>query len=350
MSESNRRDDDSSTSVHLPTAVGGILLGGGVVAAIFVLKGRMKGRMQMSEIQSSLRRLEEGDTKILEQARYTSGMQNNYEDLGKKLNMIDRYDQSISNMTTKVEELQSIFHSPRMRGMVGEMQLEALIRDVWPPTSYSFQTSLSNGSIPDCILKLPMPIGNLVIDAKFPLDAFLELQHCNSSSAKEEEKAARKKLSKHLRNHVKTIADKYIIPGETANSAVLFLPSEAVFSEVVENHQDVITDAFQRKVWVTSPITLLALLTTMRGMVRDLTVSEHAEAIMGEVRALKADIARLVKRNEDVDKHFQNARDSLLEMQTSTLKIARRSQKMTMLSEEETVIPSTSKGDDSTLI
>jgi DNA recombination protein RmuC len=346
MNGSNRGDDDSRSSVHLPTAVGGILLGGGIVAAIFVLKGR-KGRMQLSDIQSSLRRLEEGDTKILEQARYTSGMQNNYEELGKKLNMIDRYDQSISNMTTKVEELQSIFHSPRMRGLVGEMQLEALIRDVWTPTSYSFQTSLSNGSIPDCILKLPMPIGKLVIDAKFPLDAFLELQRCNISNGKEEEKAARKKLSKHLRNHVKTIADKYILPGETANSAVLFLPSEAVFSEVVENHQDVITDAFQKKVWITSPITLLALLTTMRGMVRDITVSEHAEAIMGEVRALKADIARLVKRNEDVDRHFQNARDSLLEMQTSTLKIARRSQKMTMLSEEE-IIPSMSKGDDST--
>lgn len=306
---------------------------------------------QLSEIQSSLRRMEKVlpesesrlGSRLQEQERHiSSGMSSHYSRLNKSLEVVHAYGQSLMEATGKIDELQSIFHSPRTRGLVGEMQLEALVKDAWPPHCYAFQSRLSNGSRPDCVLKLPHPIGNLIIDSKFPLDAFRDMQQADSSVGESGGKVqppidkdqARKKLSKHLREHVRAIATKYIIPGETASSAVLFLPSEAIFAEVVEHHQVVVTEAFRENVWITSPTTLMAMLATMRATVRDVTVSQRVGKIMQEVRLMEADMDRLKKRSDDVEKNFDKARESLRQMNISAEKVARRRQNMASLSGE----------------
>lgn len=146
--------------------------------------------------------------------------------------------------------------------------------------------------------------------------------------------AARKKLSDNLRKHVKDIADKYIIPGETADCALLFLPSEAIFCEIVEHHVSIITDAHKLRVWIACPTTLMAVLTTMRGVVRGMAVNERADAIVSEVGGILSDIERLVARAEKVERNVENARENLRQMRISVDKVVRKKEKLDSLNED----------------
>jgi DNA recombination protein RmuC len=318
----------------------GMLLGGAAAlgfAAGFALRGRAPSlsrgvvasaaeQQQMIDIQSSLRRLEQG----IPETESRIGIK-----LQTQEKHIAIYGQSMSNMITKVDDLKTVFHSPRLRGVFGELQLETLVRDVMHPGSFAFQSSLSNGTRPDCVLKLPPPIGTICIDAKLPLDAFRELCTAQNENNANDVVMARKRMSKHLQEHIRQIANKYIIPGETAESALLFLPSEAVFAEVVEHHDGVVLDAYKRRVWISSPTTLMAVLTTMRCTIRDITLSHQTDIILKEVLAMKDDIDRLEKRNETVEKSFEKAQHSLRQMRISTDKISQRREKISMLTEQD---------------
>jgi DNA recombination protein RmuC len=333
----------NKSSLQLPD---GVILGGVAVlgfAAGFAFRGRglalQRGvvaasaseaeQRQLIDIQSSLRRLEQGIPET--ESRIGSKLQSQEKHIA-------LYGQSMSSMMTKVDDLKTVFHSPRQRGVFGELQLETLVRDVMHPGSFAFQSTLSNGTRPDCVLKLPRPIGTICIDAKLPLDAFREL--CTASNSESNNNAsdvvaARNKMSKHFQEHIRQIADKYIIPGETADSALLFLPSEAVFAEVVEHHDGVVRDAYKRRVWIASPTTLMAVLTTMRCTIRDITLSHQTDIILREVHAMKDDIDRLEKRNESVEKSFEKAQHSLRQMRISTDKIMQRRGKISMLTERD---------------
>jgi DNA recombination protein RmuC len=347
--------DETSNKSSLQLSVSdGILLGGAAVlgfAAGFALRGRVGAlslqrvasaseaeQRQLIDIQSSLRRLEQGIPET--ESRIGTKLQTQEKHIA-------LYGQSMSSIMTKVDDLKTVFHSPRQRGVFGELQLETLVRDVMHPGSFAFQSTLSNGTRPDCVLKLPRPIGTICIDSKLPLDAFRELctasNASNNNASANDVDVARRKMSKHFQEHVRQIADKYIIPGETADSALLFLPSEAVFAEVVEHHDGVVRDAYKRRVWIASPTTLMAVLTTMRCTIRDITLSHQTDIILKEVHAMKDDIDRLEKRNEAVEKSFEKAQHSLRQMRISTDKITHRRGKISMLTEHDI---STMLGDD----
>jgi DNA recombination protein RmuC len=347
---------DASTASKLSLSDNGILLGGAAVlgfCAGFALRGRALSlqkvasateQRQLIDIQSSLRRLEQGVPET--ESRIGNKLQTQEKNFA-------MYGQSMSSMITKVDDLRTVFHSPRLRGVFGELQLETLVRDVMHPGSFAFQSTLSNGTRPDCLIKLPLPIGTICIDAKLPLDAFRELctaqNNCNemnnnnsnsnnsnsNNTNSNDVVMARRKMTKHLQEHIRQIADKYIIPGETADSALLFLPSEAVFAEVVEHHDSVIRDAYKRRVWISSPTTLMAVLTTMRCTIRDITLSHQTDIILKEVLAMKDDIDRLEKRNEAVEKSFEKAQHSLRQMRISTDKIGHRRNRISMLTEHD---------------
>lgn len=318
----------------------GLLFGGAAAlgfAAGFALRGRaLSSRLkvasstteqrQLIDIQSSLRRLEQGVPET--ESRIGTKLQAQEQHIA-------LYGQSMTSMITKVDDLKTVFHSPRLRGVFGELQLETLVRDVMHPGSFAFQSTLSNGTRPDCVLNLPQPIGTICIDAKLPLDAFRELCTAQNENNTTDVIMARKKMTKHLQEHIRQIADKYIIPGETADSALLFLPSEAVFAEVVEHHDVVVRDAYKRRVWISSPTTLMAVLTTMRCTIRDITLSHQTDIILKEVLAMKDDIDRLEKRNEAVEKSFEKAQHSLKQMRISTDKISHRRGKISMLTEHD---------------
>ncbi len=266
------------------------------------------------------------------------GLSSHYKDLNTRLDTVNAARNELSGMSRKMDALQTIFISPKRRGAFGELQLEGIISDVMHPGSFQFQATLSNGKRPDCLLKLPPPIGNLAIDSKFPMDSFLELSKVPVASldAKTESPdllAARKKLSDNLLKHVKDIADKYIIPGETADCALLFLPSEAIFCEIVERHASIITEAHKLRVWIACPTTLMAVLTTMRGVVRGMAVNERADAIVSEVGAILEDIDRLVARAEKVERNVENARENLRQMRISIDKVTRKKEKLDSLND-----------------
>jgi DNA recombination protein RmuC len=331
-------DAKTSNKSSLHQLSDGIFLGGAAVlgfAAGFALRGRALSLQKVAsaaeqqsliDIQSSLRRLEQGIPET--ESRIGTKLQTQEKHIA-------LYGQSMSSMITKVDDLKTVFHSPRLKGVFGELQLETLVKDVMHPGSFAFQSTLSNGTRPDCVLKLPPPIGTICIDAKLPLDAFRELCTAQNGNNTNDVAMARKRMSKHLQEHIRQIADKYIIPGETADSSLLFLPSEAVFAEVVENHEGVVRDAYKKRVWISSPTTLMAVLTTMRCTIRDITLSHQTDIILKEVLAMKDDIDRLEKRNDAVEKSFEKAQHSLRQMRISTDKISHRREKISMLSEHD---------------
>lgn len=340
---------------HIKSAVCGSFVGGCLVAAAALFLGkrgvvslRRHGQKEVAELSTALQRHIRNDLQKIRQditssvasseSRLLGGLQTqerainasivpHLANLQTGLKAITHTHSTIKNLTVQVADLGKVLNSPKTRGIFGEQQLESLVKDIMPPGAFSFQTSLATNVRPDCVLMLPPPIGRLCIDAKFPLTAFQELCDANVSNptaVREAQVAARKRLSMHLRNHVKAINEKYIIPGETADSAVLFLPSEAIFAELIQHHAPVLSEAHAQRVWICSPTTLMAVLTTMRAVVRDVTFQEHETRIFKELEAVLKDIDRVLAHREQVDKHFKKAVESLRLMDVSAEKARRR--------------------------
>lgn len=257
-----------------------------------------------------------------------------YQTIQDRLQPIHFARQELQTMTRKMGNLENIFMSPKKRGIFGELQLESIISDVMHHGSYDFQFTLSNGKRPDCVLHLPSPIGALAIDSKFPLESFLEFNSLETSikqpSSSELEKA-RQKVGDSLRKHIKDIAEKYILPGETADCAVLFLPSVSLFAQLVVDHPQVYHEANRQRVWIACPTTLMAVLTTLRGVVRGMALHHKTDEMLSEVVELSKDIDRLVQRMEKANKSVDVAKENLRQMQVSIDKIQRRKMKMEIM-------------------
>ena len=257
--------------------------------------------------------------------KQTQNTHDNLKSLAERLAVIDAANQQITTLTTQVSSLQNILSNKTERGAFGEVQLENLVRDVLPPNAYLFQHQLSNGKRADCVLRLPNPPGDIVIDAKFPLEAWQQLQDASN----EVDKAlARKALGIAVKGHVKDIQDKYIIAGETAESACLFLPSEAVYAELHANMQGIIEDSYRARVWIVSPTTMMATLNTVRAILRDARMREQTALIQAEIITLIEDVARLDKRVENLGKHFGQAQKDIDDIQKSTGKITKRGKRI----------------------
>ena len=258
----------------------------------------------------------------------TQSTHDNLTKLSERLAVIDRANSQITELTGQVTQLHNILANKTERGAFGEVQLENLVKTVLPPNSYAFQVTLPNQKRADCILKLPNPPGDIVIDSKFPLDAWYNLQN---SETKEQQIAARRQLAISVRGHVKDIQAKYIIAGSTAESACLFLPSEAVYAELHANLPDVIDASYKARVWIVSPTTMMATLNTVRAVLRDARLREQTAIIQSEMLKLIEDVSRLDARVENLNRHFSQVQKDISEIQTSTSRISKRSHRITEL-------------------
>jgi DNA recombination protein RmuC len=247
-------------------------------------------------------------------------------DVVKRLTIIDEAQKKITELSTHVVSLQDVLVDKRARGAFGEVQLSTLIANMIPSTHYRMQHTLSNQKRADCILFLPKPTGNVVIDAKFPLETYQKLM--NSEAASIERKVLQQQFRQDLQKHIKDIAERYIIPNETADGAVMFLPAEAIFAEVHANYPDIIALSQRLQVWLVSPSTLMAVLTTARAVLKDDETRTHVHIIQKHLLALAEDFQRFEKRMDKLSKHIDLAHQDVNEVSTSAKKITQRFQKI----------------------
>lgn len=261
--------------------------------------------------------------------------------LQERLATIDRAQDNIAKLSGDVLSLQDILSNKQRRGMFGEIQLNDIVSKALPPDSYAFQHTLSNGKRADCLVHLPNPPGPLVIDAKFPFEAFEALA---AAEGKEDQQRALRAFGIAVRVHIKAISEKYIIEGETADGALMFLPSEAVYAELHARLPEVVRAGFDARVWIVSPTTCMATLNTMRAILKDARMREQAGAIRKELGLLHGDVERLVTRVGNLDRHFGQARKDVEEILISSEKTAKRAGRLHNFDFEEMTedkVPST---------
>lgn len=246
-------------------------------------------------------------------------------DLRERLAKIDVAQQKISSLSEQVVSLQEVLSNKQARGAFGEIQLNDLVTSILPPSAYSFQVVLSNQKRADCVLNLPNPPGTIIIDSKFPLESYSALRMAVTDREKVE---AERFFRASVLKHIKDISEKYIIVGETAESALMFLPSESVYAELHANFTDVVEASYRAKVWIVSPTTLMATLNTVRAILKDARMREMAGVIQKEVGTLVEDVNRLDDRIESLAKHFDMANRDIGDIRVSSGKITRRIEKI----------------------
>ena len=247
-------------------------------------------------------------------------------DLGQRLSLIDKAQQEITALSGQVVELQQILDNKQARGAFGEAQLADIVRDGLPETAYAFQHTLSNGRRADCLIRLPNPPGPVVVDSKFPLEAY---QRWRGAESDEAARAALAALRTDTQKHATDIAERYIIPGETADAALMFLPSESVFSELHSRLPDLVEKCRAMRVYPVSPNTMALTLNTVRAIMRDVKMREQAGLIQNEVRVLMEDVSRLNDRIGKLRTHFGQAEKDIELIETSGRKITSRGERIT---------------------
>ncbi len=246
-------------------------------------------------------------------------------DLRERLAVIDAAQKNLTELSTQVVGLQDILSNKQARGAFGEVQLHDIVAAALPAEAYAFQAVLSNGRRADCLLNLPNPPGPIAIDAKFPLDGYQALRDAADDAAR---KLAARRFADDVGKHIKDIADRYIIAGETAESALMFLPSEAVYAELHANFRAVVEDSYRSRVWIVSPTTLMATLNTVRAVLKDVQMRKQAGRIQKEVGSLLADVGRLDDRLKKLFTHINQAHGDIAPVQTSMDKIASRAERI----------------------
>jgi len=249
-----------------------------------------------------------------------------FADVVKRLAMIDEAQKKITELSGSVVSLQEVLADKRSRGAFGEVQLNALVRNVMPENSFSFQHTLSNSTRVDCMLFLPEPSGNIAIDSKFPLESFRKMTDLESGDA--ERLTAEKQFKKDIKKHIGDIAGKYIINGETSDGAVMFIPAEAVFAEIHAHHYDLVEDAQRARVWLVSPTTLMAVLTTARAVLKDSATRKQVHLIQEHLVTLAKDFSRFQMRMDNLSKHIAQANKDVNDVNTSAKKISSRFEKI----------------------
>jgi len=253
-------------------------------------------------------------------------------DLQQRLKTIDKAQENITKLSGDVLTLQDILSNKQTRGAFGEIQLHDIVSKALPSDSYTLQSTLSNGRRADCLIHLPNPPGPICIDSKFPLEAYEALR--NARDDRQVQEAARF-LKTSVRKHIKDIAEKYILDGETADGALMFLPSEAVYAELHANFPELVREGFDARVWIVSPTTCMATLNTMRAILKDARMREQAGAIRRELGLLFADVDRLGNRVENLDRHFHQAAKDISEIKVSADKAGRRAKRLDNFDFEE---------------
>lgn len=245
------------------------------------------------------------------------------ERLAERLGTLSQNAIELKNISADIANFKDILMGNKQaRGTFGERQLTDLVMDIMPPESYAFQSVLSTGVRPDCVIRLPYPPGDMIIDSKFPLESYNRiLENKNDIGAK-------KQFELDVRKHIDAIAEKYIIPGVTAESAMMFIASESIFMELHQQFPNTIEYAAHKKVFIVSPATLWATLNTIRAVLSDIKIKRVAGKIKRELDMLLTDLSRLNDRAARVDQHFASAQKDMAELQTSISKITPRAEKI----------------------
>lgn len=253
-------------------------------------------------------------------------------ELQQRLTAIDKAQENITKLSGDVLSLQDILSNKQTRGAFGEIQLNDIVSKALPSDSYTLQATLSNGRRADCLIHLPNPPGPIVIDSKFPLEPYEALRNANTDWELNE---AARQLRTAVKKHIKDISEKYIIEGETADGALMFLPSEAVYAELHANFSELVREGFSARVWIVSPTTCMATLNTMRAILKDARMREQAGAIRRELGLLYQDVDRLGTRVENLDRHFAQAAKDVTEIKISADKASKRARRLDNFDFEE---------------
>ena len=292
-----------------------------------------QAQQQAKTIQLMEKRLQ-AVTESLNQ-NLTSSARNTAQSLGElqqRLKTIDKAQENITKLSGDVLSLQEILSNKQTRGAFGEIQLNDIVSKALPSDSYSFQHTLSNGRRADCLIHLPNPPGPIVIDSKFPLEPYERLRAAKTES---DLAAAARELRAAIKGHIKAISERYIIEGETADGALMFLPSEAVYAELHANFAELVREGFAARVWIVSPTTCMATLNTMRAILKDARMREQAGAIRTTLRLLHRDVELVVERVDKLNTHFGQARADLEGISTAAERAGKRAAKLDNFDFEE---------------
>ena len=253
-------------------------------------------------------------------------------ELQQRLETIDKAQEKIEKLSGNVLSLQDILSNKQTRGAFGEIQLHDIVQKALPSDSFTMQATLSNGRRADCLVHLPQPPGPIAIDAKFPLEGYEALRRAQTPREAQE---AAQQLRQALRTHIRAISERYIIEGETADGALMFLPSEAIYAELHASFPEVVREGFAARVWIVSPTTCMAVLNTMRAVLKDARMREQAGAIRKELSLLSQDVDRLGARVGNLDRHFQMAAKDIEEIRISSDKAGKRARRLDNFDFEE---------------
>ena len=292
-----------------------------------------QAQQQAKTIQLMEKRLQ-AVTESLNQ-NLTSSARNTAQSLGElqqRLKTIDKAQENITKLSGDVLSLQDILSNKQTRGAFGEIQLNDIVSKALPSDSYSFQHTLSNGRRADCLIHLPNPPGPIVIDSKFPLEPYERLRAAKTES---DLAAAARELRAAIKGHIKAISERYIIEGETADGALMFLPSEAVYAELHANFAELVREGFAARVWIVSPTTCMATLNTMRAILKDARMREQAGAIRTTLRLLHRDVELVAERVDKLNTHFGQARADLEGISTAAERAGKRAAKLDNFDFEE---------------
>ena len=258
--------------------------------------------------------------------------------LGERLAVIDRAQEGLTGLTKEMLGLKEILANKQSRGAFGQGRMEAIVRDNLSADAFAFQHVLSNRNRPDCVIRLPGDDRLMVVDAKFPLEAFTAFRAADSDTARKE---ASTRLRSDVGKHIRDIAERYFVPGETQDLALLFVPAESIYADLQEHFDDLVQKAHRARVMVVSPSLLMMAIQVMQSIVRDQRMREQAHLIQTEVRHLLTDVARLRERVGKLDGHFRQAQEDVAQIATSSDKIAKRGERIDQLefSEPQAVKP-----------
>ena len=278
-------------------------------------------------------------TTITEQTKSTH---DNLRTLQERLAVIDAAQNNIQSLAKDVVGLQAILSNKQTRGAFGQSRMETIVADGLPMGAYEFQTTLSNGSRPDCTIRMPNNSPPLVVDAKFPLEAWNAIRDGETPELK---KVAGQQFRRDIEVHIKDIADKYLLPGETQEMAFLFVPSESIFAEIHENFEGVVQKAHRQRVVIVSPSLLMLSIQVIQSVLKDQRMREQAHLIQGEVIRLMEDLGRLDERVQKLQTHFTQTQKDVEQIATSTAKVMKRGARIEEM-EFETLSPQQTGGDD----
>ena len=257
---------------------------------------------------------------------------NSLGELQQRLVTIDKAQDTIQKLSGDVLSLQDILANKQTRGAFGEIQLQEIVSKALPSDAYTWQATLPNGKRADCLIHLPNPPGPIVIDSKFPLEAYEALRNATTEL---DTKDAIKFMRTSVKAHIKAISEKYILEGTTADGAIMFLPSEAVYAELHSNFPELIREGFEARVWIVSPTTCMATLNTMRAILKDARMREQAGAIRTALRQLHRDVELVVDRVDKLNTHFNQARKDIEGISIAAERAGKRAHKLDNFDFEE---------------